>query len=167
MVVRKRLPHPQREGAFPLELLEDGERSEPAVLVVDRDDAAGVREPDSLARGVHHLLVRRPHVEVAEMPRAFLAQDAGRLALLVALDDAAGNLEVAVRPSEGRRVQPERVVVARHERGRDVARDRVQGFLRRLDGGRPVAAPPAEAAEPASFGNRPDRVADPGERLVQ
>ena len=167
VVVRKRLPHPQREGAFPLELLEDGERSEPAVLVVDRDDAAGIREPDSLARGVHHLLMRRPHVEVAEMPRAFLAQDAGRLALLVALDDAAGNLEVAVRPSEGRRVQPERVVVARHERGRDVARDRVQGFLGRLDGGRPVAAPPAEPPEPASFGNRPDRVADPGERLVQ
>ena len=167
MVVRERLPHPQREGAFPLELLEDGERSEPAVLVVDRDDAAGVREPDSLARGVHHLLVRRPHVEVAEMPRAFLAQDAGRLALLVALDDAAGNLEVAVRPSEGRRVQPERVVVARHERGRDVARDRVQGFLRRLDGGRPVAAPPAEARgasvlrEPTRPRRRPGRAPRP------
>src|SRR4051794_29788928 len=41
VVVRQRLPDPQREGAVPLELLEDGQRPEPAVLVVDRDDAAG------------------------------------------------------------------------------------------------------------------------------
>jgi len=167
VVVRERLPHPKRESAFSLELLEDGERTEPAVLVVNGDDAAGVREPDSLTRGVHHLVVSRTHVGVAEMPGAFLPQDAGRLALVIALDDSAGNLEVAVGVREGGGVEPERVVVARHERGGDVARDGVQGFLRRLDGGRPVAAPPAKTPDPASFGNGPDRRADAGEGLVE
>ena len=112
VVVRERLPHPKREGAFSLELLEDGERTEPAVFVVDRDDAAGVGEPDSLTRGVHHLSVGRTHVDVAEMPGAFLPQDTGRLALVVALDDPAGNLGCR-RPGEGRRVQPERVETER------------------------------------------------------
>ena len=61
-----------------------------------------------------------------------------------------GDLEVAVRARERGRVEPERVVVACHQRRRDVAGDRVERLLRRLDGRRPVAAPPAAAAQPAA-----------------
>jgi hypothetical protein len=101
------------------------------------------------------------------MPGALLAQHAGRLALLVALDDSAGNLEVAVRVGEGGGVEPERVVVARHECGGNVAGDGVEVVLGRVDGGGPVAASPAEPPEPAPFGNRADRLADLRERLVE
>ena len=151
----ERLPHPQRERAFPLELLEDGECPEPAVLVVDGDDASGVREPDPVPRGFDHLFVRRPHVDVAEMPGALLAQHTGRLALLVALDDSAGNLEVAVGVSEGGGVEPERVVVARHERGGNVAGDGVEVVLGRVDGRGPVAASPAEPPSQRPAGTEP------------
>ena len=84
------------------------------------------------------------------MPGALLAQHTGRLAPLVADDDTALGLEVAVRVRQRRRVEPERVVVARHQRGRRVARHTVERLLRRLDRRRPVAGSPAHAAEPTS-----------------
>jgi hypothetical protein len=167
VIMREGLPDAQGECTFALQLLEDRECTEPAVLVVHRDNAAGVREPDPVARGGDHLVVGRAHVDVAEMPGAFLTEHTGRLALLVALNDSARNLEVAVRAGERRRVQPERVVVARHEGGGDVARDRVQRLLGRLDRRGPVAAPPAQPAEPASCRHGRDRVAHALKRLLE
>jgi hypothetical protein len=113
-------------------------------------DPARARDPDALAGGLDHLVLCRANVEVAEVPRALLAQHSGRLAALVAHDDAARDLEVAIRLSEGGRVEPERVVVTGHERRRRVARDPVEHVLRRLDGRRPVAAPPSRPAQPVT-----------------
>ena len=69
---------------------------------------------------------------VTEVPGALLTEHAGRLTALVADDDTALHLEVAVRVRERRRVQPERVIVARHQSGRRVAGDAVERLLRRL-----------------------------------
>ena len=77
-------------------------------------------------------------------------EDAGRLAVLVAFDHAARDLEVAVRVGERRGVEPERVVVARHQRRGRVAGDLVERLLRRLCRRRPVAGAPAHAAQPAA-----------------
>ena len=140
---------------------------EPAVLVVHGHDSAGQRERDRLARGVDHLVLRRAHVRVAEVPGALLAQDAGRLAVLVTLDDAAGNLEVGVGQRECRGVDPERVVVLGHQRHRHVAGDSVECLLRRLDRRRPLAVPPAEPAQPPALGHLADRRGDARERVVQ
>ena len=82
------------------------------------------------------------------MPARLLAQHAGRLAAVVELDDPAGYLQVAVGAGERRRVEPDRVRVAGHQRHRPVGDDLVEGFLRRLDGRRPVRAAPAAAAQP-------------------
>src|SRR5207245_5773025 len=97
---RQGLPDPHVEVSFFAEALPDGERAEPAVLVVDGCDTARDRDADSFARRVDQLVLGRPDVPVAEMPGAFLAQHAGRLAPLVSHDDAALDLEVAVRSSE-------------------------------------------------------------------
>ena len=150
MVVRKRLPDAQRERAVLGEPLPEARRAEPAVLVVDRRHAA--RGDDLQARRASRRRTRRRtrQVAVAELPGRLLAEDARRLAVLVELDDAARDLEVAVRGGERRRVEPERVVVAGHQRGRRVAGHRVERLPGRLDRGRPVAAPPAPAAEPAA-----------------
>ena len=167
VVVGERLPDAQGERILAAQALEDAQRPEPAVLVVDRGDAARVRDPDPLAAGLDHLVLGRARVGVAEVPGALLPQDAGRLAPLVALHDAARDLEVALDPGEGRGVDPQRVVVLRHERHGDVAADGVEGLLRRLDGGRPVAAAPAEPAQPAALGHVPHGRGDAGERLVE
>ena len=82
---------------------EDRVRAEPAVLVVDRGDAARVRELDARARRVDELVLGDDDVTVAEAPRRLLAQDARRLAGAVALDDAAVDVEVAARAGERRR----------------------------------------------------------------
>ena len=79
---------------------------------------------------------------------------------LVRLDHAAGDAQVAVREREGGRVEPERVAVARDQRDRRVRSDRVEVVLRRLDRGRPVAAPPAATADPGAA-----RCAEPPPRL--
>jgi hypothetical protein len=131
------------------------------------DDAARERERDRLAAGIHQLVLGRPHVGVAEVPGALLAQDAGRLALLVALDDASRHLQLRVRARERRRVEPEGVVVLGHEGDRHVARDGVEGLLRRLDGRRPLAAAPAQAAQPAPARDVGERAGDACQRLVQ
>src|SRR5207302_4063373 len=88
-------------------------------------------------------------IRVAEVPCALLAQHTGWLAAFVELDDSARNLKVAVRKRERSRVQPERMAIARLERNRAVAADRVEVVPRRLDRRRPVAAPPASPAKPA------------------
>ena len=68
---------------------------EPAVLVVDRGDAAlaASRSPSRVA-STHSSSVDRDEAR-AEPPGRLLAQDPGRLAALVPLDDAAVDLEVA------------------------------------------------------------------------
>ena len=100
-----------------------------------------------------------------EAPRRLLAEHAGRLAARVALDDAAVDLKVAVGSGERCRVEPQRVVVLGDQRGRRLAGDCVEVARGRVDAGRPVAAPPAVAPQPASLGAR--RVPHPGERLVE
>ena len=138
-VRRDRAPHPQRQAPFVAHALEDPWRAEPAVLVVDRADAARGREPEAEPRRLDPLLDRREDVAVAELPGRLLAEDPGRPPLGVPLDDAAVDLEVAVRRGERRRVQPDRVVVLRDQDGRRPTRRLVQGLLRRLDARCPVA----------------------------
>ena len=101
------------------------------------------------------------------MPGALLAEHTGRLAPLVTDDDAALDLEVAVRVRERRRVEPERVVVACHQRRRRFARHTVECLLRRLDRRRPVARAPAHAAQPTSGLHLARRRCDTLQRLVQ
>ena len=113
------------------------ERAEPAVLVVHGCDAARVRELDSGSHRLEVLLVVGQHVALLELPGRLLAQDAGRLALGVPLDDAARDLEVAVRERERGRVEPERVVVLGDQRRRAPAGHRVERLPRRLDASAP------------------------------
>ena len=101
------------------------------------------------------------------MPAGLLAQDAGWLAVFVQLDHASGDLEVAVGMRERRRVEPERVRVARHQRDRAVGNDLVEQLLRRLGRRRPVAAAPAPPAQPAVALRPPEALADACERLVE
>ena len=162
-----RLPHPQVQRPLLPESLPDAERAEPAVLVVDRGDAARDRDAHAFAGGLDHLVLGGPHVLVAEVPGALLAQDAGRLASLVADDDTAVDLEVAVRVGQCSRVQPEGVVVAGHQRRRRVAGDAVERLLRRLGRRRPVACAPTRSAEPASRLGGARRLGDALQRLVE
>src|SRR5205823_8896093 len=141
---------PPRPPLFPYTtLFRSPQRPQPAVLVVDGGDAARVGELDPRAHRVDVLVIGRLDVGVAEVPARLLAQDAGRLAALVQLDDATGHLQVAVRARERRRVEPDRVRIARHQRNGDLAGDRVERLFRRLDLWVPVAAPPAAAEQPS------------------
>ena len=139
VLVRNPLPHAQRQRVISVEPLEERQAADPAVLVrdrrVDRGDAArsGELQPLANRRQRLALAVRRLDELLAEEPCGLLAQDAGRLAVLVDLDDAAVGAQVAVRVRERRRVQPHRVPVARGQRGRDVACDRVEHLPCRLD----------------------------------
>ena len=78
------------------------------------------------------LVVGDREVALLEPPRGLLAQHAGRLAVRVALDDAAVDVEIAAGERERGRVEPERVVVLRDQRGRTLAGDCVEIVLRRL-----------------------------------
>ena len=149
MVPGERLPDPQLQRPLVAETLEDAQRPEPAVLVVHCHDAARQRERDRLAARADHLVLGRADVGVAEVPGALLTKDAGRLAVGVPLDHAAGHLEVRIGEGERRGVDPQRVIVLRHQRDRHVADDGVERLLRRLDGRRPLAVPPAEPSQPA------------------
>ena len=102
VLVRHRLPDAQREALALGDAPEDPGRAEPAVLVVDRDDAALVAMRMPVARRLDPLVLRDGDVPLAELPGGLLAQDPGRLAVLVALDDAAVDLEVAARERERR-----------------------------------------------------------------
>ena len=141
-VPRERLPHPHVELVRLEQPREHLEGAEPAVLVVDRHHAARRRHAHALARGLHHLVHRRAHVAVAEVPGRVLAQDAARL------DHAARHLERRIRPRQRRAVHPERVVVLRHQRHGHVR----HGPVERLAAGRlgPVALSPAEPSQPAA-----------------
>src|SRR5439155_27382318 len=108
-VVGDRLPHPERQLPTLLELPPEPQGAEPTVLVVDACDAAGVRDLHARAHRVEVRVVGDDHVALLEPPRGLLAQDAGRLALRVSLDDSSPNLEVAAREGERGRVEPERV----------------------------------------------------------
>ena len=104
-----------------------------------------------VAHRVEVRVVGDEHVPLLEPPRGLLAEHAGRLAVLVALDDAARDVEVAVRERERGRVEPERVVVLRDQPGGRVAGDRVEVVARRLARRLPVAAAPAVPAQPAAW----------------
>src|SRR6266849_9694596 len=111
MFVRKRLPDPQRERALASKSSPEPRRSESAVLVVDGRHAARLRQPDPGPHRLHVLVVRDAQVELLEAPGRLLAEDAGRLAAPVELDDAPVDSEIAVSQRKTGRVQPERVVV--------------------------------------------------------
>jgi hypothetical protein len=147
-----------------VEPLPQARRAEPAVLVVDAGHAARVRELHAAAHRVDVFLVGNSQIALLEPPRRFFEEDTGRLPVGVALDEPAVGLEVAARQRERGRVEPQRVVVLRDQRGRPVARDRVEVVLRRQPGVRPVGVPPAVAADPGAL--RP-AVTDPRERLVE
>ncbi len=164
LLVRDRAPDAQREVPLVAEALEDPGRAEPAVLVVDRADAARVGELEPGPRRLDPLVLGREHVAVAEAPGRLLAQDPGRLARLVALDDAAVHVEVAAGGGERGRVEPGGVVVLRDQDRRRLAGDLVERLLRRLDSRLPVAVPPAVAAQPAP--GRDLGLAHARERLV-
>jgi hypothetical protein len=134
---------------------------------VDGSDPARVGQLDRRAHRLHVLVVGGLDVRVPEVPAGLLAQDAGRIALLVQLDDAAGHLQVAVRACERRRVQPDRVRVAGHQCDRRLSRELVQRLFRRLDLRLPVAAAPAAAEQPGSRADVRERCADAGKRLVE
>src|SRR5581483_3078521 len=105
---RQRLPDAQRQALPLVDAAEHRRRSQPAVLVVHGDDAAAVCDADALACRVHPLVLADRDEPLAEAPRRLLAQYAGRLARLVALDDAAVLFEVAARERERGRVEPQR-----------------------------------------------------------
>ncbi len=168
-LVRQRLPHADVEHAFVAQPLEEAEVAEPAVLVVHGRDAARDGEAETCAHRVQPLLVGdlREDETAAELPRRLLAEDAARLAALVQLDDAARYLQVAVRRSERRGVEPQRMPVLRHQgRGR-LARDGVERVAVRLDGGAPLAAAPAGSADPSSRRRVARGVRDARHRLVE
>ena len=120
-------------GSPAAEPLPDPERAEPPVLVVHGSHPARCRDPHTFARGVDHLVLGGMDVFVAKVPGALLAENARRLAALIPDDDTPCDLEVAVRVRERRGVEPERVVVPGHQRGRDVPGDPVEVLLGRLD----------------------------------
>ena len=158
---RCRLPDAERQAALLLEPLPEADRAEPAVLVVQRRDAAPGRDLDALAHRLDVLLGRHLDEARLEAPRRLLVEHAGRLAGLVPDDDAALDLEVAARERERGRVEPERVVVLGDQHRRPVAHDLVE----RLPRGRavgPVGVAPALAAQPAPGWRRG---AHPVERL--
>src|SRR5262245_15546515 len=105
----ERLPHAQRQPFAFVDPPEHGCRAEPAVLVVDRSDAAAVGEPDALACGADPLVLVDGDEPLAELPGGLLPQNASRLTRRVTLDDAACDVEVATGKTQCRRVQPERV----------------------------------------------------------
>ena len=133
LLCRQGLPDAQAERALVAEALPNSECSEPPVFVVHRGHAAPAGDPEPSASRLDELVLGGAHECVAEVPGAFLAQDARRRSARVALDDSAGDLELPVGSSERRRVEPERVVVAGHQGGRHVAGDAVEGLPRRLD----------------------------------
>jgi hypothetical protein len=134
---------------------------------VHRGDAAARGHAETGAHRLEVLVVADLDVQVAEAPRGLLAQHARRLAGRVALDDASVRLQITVRAREGGRVQPKRVGVAGEQRDGHVERHLVEHPPRRLGGRRPVAGPPAAAAEPAAGADRAEAVADARERLVE
>src|SRR5919108_5043736 len=131
-----------------MQRLPEAEGADPAVLVVDGRNAPRRRNAQPFAHRAQVLLVRRVDVAIPEAPARLLPQDPGRLPRGVALHHTAVDLEIAVRPRESSRVQPERVRVLREERDGNLARHRIEDLLRRSL--RPLGVAPAAPAEPAA-----------------
>ncbi len=159
---RQRLEDPQPQPFALVDATEDRRGAEPAVLVVDRSHPASVRQPDSRTGRLDPLLLRDVDETFAEAPRRFLTEDPGRLAGLVPLNDPAGDLQLTSSECESGRVEPERVVILRPERGGRRARHLVERFPCR--GRLPTGVPPARAANPRPGHGVP---ADPVERLAE
>ena len=147
-LVRNGLPDAEREAVRLGDALEDPRRAEPAVLVVDGDDAPARRDAQALARRIDELVLARHREARAEPPRGLLAQDSRRRAGLVALDDAALDCEVAARPRKRRRVEPGRVVVPREEQRRTSPVTVVECYCGRLLV--PLRRAPAGPTDPRS-----------------
>ena len=109
-------------------------------------------ELDAGTSDLDPLLLGDGREQLAEAPGGFLAEDAGRLAALVALDDSAPLRRDPLCQSEGSRVQPEGMEILRPQCGRSGSRDLVQRLFRRL--GLPVRGAPALPADPAHAGGR-------------
>ena len=92
---RQRLPDAQRQLAGVAQRGEQLGRAAPAVLVVDAGDAGRGGRRQRLAHRGERLGPARLGIGVVELPGRLLAQDAGRLAGRVALDDAARHRPVA------------------------------------------------------------------------
>ena len=76
----ERLPDAEGQPVALVDATEDRGGAEPAVLVVNRGDAAGVRDPDALPGRVDELVLADGDEAVAEAPGRLLPQDPGRLA---------------------------------------------------------------------------------------
>src|SRR5205814_648820 len=87
------LPDAERQAAVLLELLPEADRSEPAVLVVQRCDPAGRRDPHTVAHRLDVLLVGHTRKAPLELPRCLLVEDARRRTALAADDDASLDLD--------------------------------------------------------------------------
>ena len=144
---RQRLPDAQRQLAGVAQRGEQLGRAAPAVLVVDAGDAGRGGRRQRLAHRVERLGAARLGVGVVELPGRLLAQDAGRLAGGVALDDAARHVQ-RVRHRERRRAHPQRMAVVRAQCDLRPRRDRVERVARRLLAPQLVA--PAAPAQPAA-----------------
>jgi hypothetical protein len=125
-----------------LEPLPEADRPEPAVLVVERRDAAGGGDLDAVAHRLDVLLGGHVDEPSLEAPRRLLVEDSGRLAAVVPDDDAAVDLKVACGERERRRVEPQRVVVLRDQHRRPLGLDLVERLPRRRPVG-PIGIAPA------------------------
>ena len=164
LIPGKRLPDAQVERAFLAETLEDAQGPEPAVLVVDRDDRGErQRDPSRQASPSRPPSAgRRCPGNARRTPRR--RTPVGSPSSLRSTTPP-GTQACRRRASERRRVEPQRVVVLRHERDGHLARYRVE----RLLVGSPAGdhSSPPEAPQPASARNVGDRRGDAGERLVE
>jgi hypothetical protein len=126
---------------------------------VDGDDA---RRGDRRHRGAHRVQRLRGLGREAGLvaPGGLLAQDPGRLAGGVALDDAARRLEVAARERERGGVEPEGVAVVRAQRHGRVREDGVERVAVGPVAVRPQLVAPAAAADPAARRSRGGDVRD-------
>jgi hypothetical protein len=158
-----RLPHAQRQLVVGAQALEQLERPQPPVLVVDRGDAARRRDAQPAAAGVQQLGDGRGRVAVAEAPGRVLAQHAGGLPGGVAFDHPSGRVQVAAGVRQRGRVHPHRVVVLRREDHGPVGGDLVERRARWRVG--PVGVAPAQATHPGARRDRGQAVGHAGHRV--
>ena len=145
-------------------------RAEPAVLVVHGRDAAR-RRPPAAPRASRRRARRRRSRSARSLEVPAPTPRAGRPSARRASSRSTtppGDLEVAARASERRRVEPERVAVPREQRDRRVAarRRRAPPCVGSTAGDQSPLAP-AAPAQPAAAGARADASRTRRERLVE